>query len=121
MAAGVPNEVYVLHHGTRGWQLDGLALETQASRFPGPVSAAALERARARAARLAKAAGLCRIDTATLEQWRRDVHRTTYVFDVRSRAEYMAGHLAGSHHAAEGSIVMSPDHYFATFKSRLVL
>ena len=121
MAAGVPNDVYVLHHGTRGWLLDDLQLETQASRFPAPVSAAAQEQAQARALRLAEAAGLARIDRETLEQWRGDTNRTTYVFDVRSRAEYMAGHLAGSQNAPEGSIVMSPNHYFATLKSRLVL
>ena len=45
VAAGVPNDVYVLHHGTRGWLLDGFELETNASRFPGPVSTAALDRA----------------------------------------------------------------------------
>ena len=45
VAAGVPNDVYVLHHGTRGWLLDGFELETKASRFPGPVSTAALDRA----------------------------------------------------------------------------
>lgn len=121
MAAGVPNDVYVLHHGTRGWLLDGFELETQASRFPRPVSVAAQARARARTARIAEAAGLARIDTETLGQWRDDATRTTYVFDVRSQAEYMAGHLAGSCHAPEGSIVMSPDRYFATLKGRLVL
>jgi rhodanese-related sulfurtransferase len=121
MAANVPNDIYVLHHGTRGWLLQGFELETQADRYPAPVSATALERARTRAAHLAEAAGLARIDTATLEQWRSDPNRTTYLFDVRSRAEYMAGHLAGSCSAPEGSMVMSPDHYLATLKGRLVL
>jgi rhodanese-related sulfurtransferase len=121
IAAGVPNNVYVLHHGTRGWLLDGFELETNASRFPEPVSTAALDRARARAARLAETAGLLHIDTATLERWRGDDHRTTYVFDVRSQAEYAAGHLAGSCNAPEGTIVMSPDRYFATLKARIVL
>jgi rhodanese-related sulfurtransferase len=121
MAARVPNDVYVLLHGTRGWLLDGFELETQASRYPGPVSSAALERAQARAARIAADAGLPYIDAATLEQWRHDVDRTTYLFDVRSRAEYLAGHLPGSRHAPEGTIVMSPDHYFATLNARIVL
>jgi rhodanese-related sulfurtransferase len=121
VAARVPNDVYVLLHGTRGWLLDGFELETHASRFPQPVSSAALERARARAMRIAEVADLSRIDAATLEQWRGDASRTTYVFDVRSRAEYLAGHLPGSHHAPEGTIVMSPDHYFATLNGRIVL
>ncbi|MDH3598953.1 MAG: rhodanese-like domain-containing protein, partial [Candidatus Tectomicrobia bacterium] len=121
MAAGVPNDVYVLHHGTRGWLLDGFELETNASRFPGPVSTAVLERARARAARIAENAGLSRIDATTLEGWRGDVDRTTYVFDVRSQAEYVAGHLVASCNAPHGTIVMSPDQYFATLKARIVL
>src|SRR6266481_7442412 len=33
VTAGVPNEVYVLRNGTRGWLLDGLALERGATRF----------------------------------------------------------------------------------------
>jgi rhodanese-related sulfurtransferase len=121
LAARVPNDVYVLHHGTRGWLLAGLDLETQTSRFPGPVSPATLDRARARAARIAASAGLSRIDTATLERWRDDAQRTTYVFDVRSQAEYTAGHLVGSCNAPDGTIVMSPDRYFATLKARIVL
>lgn len=121
MAARVPNDIYVLHHGTRGWLLDGLALETNASRFPGPVSAAALAQARARVAHLAEAAGLSQIDAASLEQWRGDARRTTYLFDVRSQAEYLVGHLAGSRNAPEGTLIMSPDHYFATWNGRIVL
>lgn len=120
-AAGVPNDVYVLHHGTRGWLLEGLELETNASRFPSSVSAAAVDRARARAARIANRAGLCRIDMATLARWRDDDSRTTYVFDVRSPDEYLAGHLGASRNAPYGSIVMSPDRYFATLQARLVL
>lgn len=121
LAAGVPNEVHVLEHGTRGWLLDGLDLETGASRFPGPPSAAAVASARARAARLAERAGLPRIGIDTLDQWRGEGDRTTYVFDVRSDEEFAVGHLAGSRNAPEGSIVMGPDRFFATLKSRIVL
>jgi 3-mercaptopyruvate sulfurtransferase SseA len=120
-AAGVPNDVYVLHHGTRGWLLDGFALETNASRFPGPISTAALAKATSRATRIAENAGLLRIDATTLDRWRTDEHRTTYVFDVRSETEYEAGHLAGTRNAPYGTIVMSPDQFFATLKARIVL
>ena len=72
-------------------------------------------------ARIAEGAGLSRIDTATLERWRGDADRTTYVFDVRSSDEYAAGHLSGSCNVPEGTIVMSPDRYFATLKARIVL
>jgi rhodanese-related sulfurtransferase len=120
-AAGVPNDVYVLHHGTRGWLLDGFELETNASRFPGPLSTAALAKATAWATRIADDAGLLRIDSTTLARWRADDHRTTSVFDVRSETEYEAGHLAGARNAPYGTIVMSPDQFFATLKARIVL
>src|SRR5215467_10566046 len=89
VAAGVPNEVYVLWNGTRGWLLEGLALERGAARF----ATAPSPRARERASTLARRAGLRSIDRATLAQWRDDPTRTTYVFDVRDREEYEAGHL----------------------------
>src|SRR5262249_60941808 len=33
VAAGVPNEVYALRNGTRGWLLEGMTLEGGATRF----------------------------------------------------------------------------------------
>ncbi len=121
MAAGVPNEVYVLRHGTRGWLLDGLELEIGAERFPAPPSPAAIANARARAARIAGSAGLARIGTAQLTSWQGEVGRTTYLFDVRTADEFAAGHIAGSRNAPESSIVMSPDRFFTTLNARIVL
>jgi rhodanese-related sulfurtransferase len=121
VAAGVPNEVYVLWNGTRGWLLEGLALERGATRFATAPSAQARQRARERARNIARRAGIRSIDRATLEQWRDDMTQTTYVFDVRDRDEYEAGHLAGARNAPEGALVMSPDHYMGTQHARCVL
>ena len=121
VAAGVPNEVYVLWNGTRGWRLEGLGLERGATRFAPAPSPHARERARERAGHLARRAGLRSIDLATLAQWRGDTKRTTYVFDVRDRDEYEAGHLAVARNAPEGALVMSPDHYIGTQNARCVL
>ncbi|HVQ74426.1 MAG TPA: rhodanese-like domain-containing protein [Candidatus Binatia bacterium] len=121
VAAGVPNEVYVLWNGTRGWRLEGLALERGATRCAPAPSPHARERARERARNLARLAGLPSIDRGTLEQWRGDSTRTTYVFDVRDRDEYEAGHLAGARNAPEGALAMSPDHYIGTQNARCVL
>jgi rhodanese-related sulfurtransferase len=121
VAAGVPNEVYVLRNGTRGWLLDGLALERGATRFATAPTPQARQRARQRASALAARAGIRSIDRATLEQWRDDMTRTTYLFDVRDRDEYEAGHLPGSRSAPEGSLVMSTDHYIGTQHARCVL
>src|SRR4030095_3638801 len=121
VAAGVPNEVYVLRNGTRGWLLDGLVLERGATRFATAPTPEARQRARQRASALATRAGIQSIDRATLEQWRDDITRTTYVFDVRDRDEYEAGHLPGARNAPEGALVMSPDHYIGTQNARCVL
>src|SRR5439155_6686835 len=106
---------------TRGWPLEGLTLECGATRFATAPSPHARECARERASTLARRAGLRSIDRATLEQWRDDTTQTTYVFDVRDRNEYEAGHLAGARNAPEGALVMSPDHYIGTQNARCVL
>ena len=121
VAAGVPNEVYVLWNGTRGWLLDGLVLERGATRFATAPSPLARQRARQRAGALAERAGIRSIDRATLDQWRDDQTCTTYVFDVRDRDEYEAGHLPGARNAPEGALVMSTDHYIGTQNARCVL
>jgi rhodanese-related sulfurtransferase len=121
VAAGVPNDVYVLWNGTRGWLLEGLALERGATRFATAPSPQARQRARERARNLARRAGIGSIDRVSLAQWRDDMTQTTYVFDVRDRDEYEAGHLAGARNAPEGSLVMSPDHYIGTQNARCVL
>ena len=121
MAAGVPNEVRVLHHGTRGWLLDGHELERGAARFPAPVSENARASARKRAESIAERARLPRIDRATLDAWRDDAARTTYLFDVRTPDEFETGHLPGARNAPDGSIIMSPDRYFGTLNARIVL
>src|SRR5262249_24139038 len=66
VAAGVPNEVYALRNGTRGWLLEGLTLERGAARFAAGPTPLARERARERARALAHRAGLQSIDRATL-------------------------------------------------------
>jgi len=65
VAAGVPNEVYVLLNGTRGWLLEGLVLERGATRFATAPSPPARQRARQRASNLARRAGIRSIDHAT--------------------------------------------------------
>jgi rhodanese-related sulfurtransferase len=121
VAAGVPNEVHVLWNGTRGWRLEGLPLERDATRFAAAPSPQARQRARERASNLARRAGIRSIDRATLARWRDDPRRTTHVFDVRGRDEYEAGHLAGARNAPDGSLVMNPDRYIGTQNARCVL
>ena len=79
VATGVPNEVYVLWNGRRGWLLDGLALEHGAVRFAATPGPKARERARERARNIAIRAGIRSIDRNTLQRWRDDTTRTRYL------------------------------------------
>ncbi len=121
LAAGVPNEIRVLHHGTRGWLLDGGELEVGASRFTDFLTPGAVEVARTRAARVAALGEIPSIDLARLAAWASEGARTTYLFDVRTPRKFEAGHLAGAVNAPEGTLVMSPERYFATLGARFVL
>jgi len=120
-AAGVPNRVHVLRNGTRGWNLAGFELETHAMRMAATPSERAREQAQRQIAGMLNQVGIERISTAELERMRADSQRTTYLIDVRDPEEFEAGHLADAVNAAFGSLIMSPEGYFATLGSRVVL
>ncbi len=65
--------------------------------------------------------GIERIDEPTLERWRADADRTTYLFDVRDPPEYAAGHVAGAISAPGGQLVQATDQYAGTLGARIVL
>ena len=120
--AGIPNKVVALKDGTMGWSLAGLQLDHGRDRAAPPPSPAGLDRARAAAARVAARFGVRKIDAATLATWRAESNRrTTYLFDVRTPEEYLAGHLAGAVHAPGGQLVQATDRYAAVRNARIVL
>lgn len=119
--AGIPNKVVALRAGTMGWLLAGHTLEHgNTRRFP-EVSPAGSEKAQAMAETMAKTYSIKRIDKATLAAWRADGGRTTYLFDVRGREEYDAGHLPGAVHSPGGQLVQSTDAWAAARGARIVL
>jgi rhodanese-related sulfurtransferase len=119
--AGIPNRVVALRNGTMGWHLAGLALDHGQSRYVPEVSPAQAKDARARAEAVRARFEVPRIDHATLENWQADPGRTTYLFDVRSPEEFLAGHLPGSISAPGGQLVQATDRYVGTLRARLVL
>jgi rhodanese-related sulfurtransferase len=119
--AGIPNRVVALRNGTMGWHLAGLALEHGQSRYLPDVSPAQAKDARARAEAVRARFEVPRIDRATLKSWQADPDRTTYLFDVRSPEEFLAGHLPGSTSAPGGQLVQATDRYVGTLHARLVL
>ena len=119
--AGVAN-VASLRNGTMGWRLAGLALDTGAKKRCPPVSDAGREKARHAAAEVAARHGVRHIDHSTLEAWQRERdERTLYLFDVRSPAEYEAGHLPGFRCAPGGQLVQETDAFAPVLGARVVL
>ena len=120
--AGVPNRVVSLRDGTMAWHLAGLTLAKGATEHAARPSAAGLEKARAAAARVAERFKVHAIDGATLDRWRAEADtRSLYVFDVRTREEYEAGHLPDARWIAGGQLVQTTDEQVGTLRSRIVL
>ena len=120
--AGVPNRVVSLRDGTMAWHLAGLELAKGATEHAGRPSAAGLAKARASAARVAARFGVRTIDRATLDRWRAEADRQSlFVFDVRTREEYAAGHLADARWVAGGQLVQGTDEQIGTLRARVVI
>ena len=120
--AGVPNRVVSLRNGTMAWNLAGLELAKGATEQVGKPSAAGLEKARASVARVAERFKVRTIDRATLDRWRAEAdERSLFVFDVRTREEYEAGHLPDARWIAGGQLVQGTDEQVGTLRSRIVL
>ena len=120
--AGVPNKVVSLAGGTQAWRLAGFALETSpAQSLPLP-SAAATRAAQCGAERLRARHKIDSISRETLETWLSDTRkRTIFTFDVRTRAEYEAGHISGAIWAPGGQLVQALDLWVGVRNARLVL
>ena len=110
----VTNKVVALRGGTMGWRLAGFQLENGTERSYGNLSDAAKSKALDYAADMAARFGVKTVDRATFETWRADDTRTTYMLDVRSQAEYEAGHMPGSVFAPGGQLVQSLDQWCGT-------
>lgn len=120
--AGLPNPVAALRNGTIGWTLAGLQLEHGANR-PAPTDIPAERRAEAAldARAVADRAGVQRARQQDITPWLSEPGRTTYLFDVRSPDEYLAGHLPGFRSAPGGQLVQETDVSAPVRGARIVL
>jgi rhodanese-related sulfurtransferase len=119
--AGIANKVVALRNGTMGWHLAGLTCASGKSDRAPQVSQQGLAWAKQAAEKVAQKFGVTRVDRATVEQWRKDATRTTYVFDVRDPAEYQAGHFPGTVSAPGGQLVQATDIYAGVLGARIVV
>src|SRR5919197_842201 len=97
--AGIPNRVVALKDGTMGWELAGSGCERGAARRAPEPSAAGRAKAQALADDVARRYGVKFADSGLVHRWLEDAKRATYLFDVRTREEFEAAHIAGSRHA----------------------
>ena len=108
--AGLQN-VYALQNGTMGWVLAGLTLETGSPRLqlPGP-SAEGAAAAEALAARIAAEES---IPYLTIEELRaltgKVLRENAYFIDVRTKEEYVQGHIPGFQWFPGGQAVQRAD------------
>lgn len=119
--AGVPNKVMALRNGTMGWHLAGLTCASGKAECAPAFTGDGLAWAKPAAQRVADQFGIERVDRATVEAWRQDETRTTYVFDVRDPAEFRAGHYPGAISAPGGQLVQATDIYAGTLHARIVV
>lgn len=120
---GLPYDVVALENGTQGWFLEGLELEHGAMRHgeTQQPDRAALMAAQQQAKQLATQVGVMSVDAEQVQHWLAQMQRTTYLFDVRTAAEYQQQSLLGALHAPGGQLVQATDHYMAVRGARVVL
>ena len=104
--AGVANKVVALRNGTIGWTLARQKLEYGADRRGG---VGLFEGAKANAREVAYRAGVRHVGAEEATALEAQTRRTLYRFDVRSREEYAAGHIAGFRHYPGGQLVQEID------------
>jgi rhodanese-related sulfurtransferase len=114
-------DVVALKDGTMGWELAGYQCEHGSERVAPEPTDGGRRKAREAAAQVAARFQVKFARAAQVRQWQGDASRTTYLLDVRSRAEFEAGHLAGSRHAAGGQVVQAADEFVGVRNARVVL
>jgi rhodanese-related sulfurtransferase len=119
--AGLPNRVTALRNGTIGWKLAHQILDHGATReapVPAPLFRA---KAAAAARRVADSADVLRVSMDEVAIWIHAAQRTVYLFDVRTPAEYIQGHLVDFRNAPGGQLVQETDMFAPVRGAKIVL
>jgi rhodanese-related sulfurtransferase len=120
--AGLANKVVSLENGTMAWLFEGFTLDKGKINLPPAPTGKALDQARATAEHLRRRYAIRTIDRAGLDALEAEAgQRTVYRLDVRTRAEFEAGHLPGSLWAEGGQLVQQTDDWVAVSHARIVL
>jgi rhodanese-related sulfurtransferase len=117
---GYAGRITALRDGTMGWELAGNSVEKDAGRRL-VLARADRTRVDAAAEKIRRQLDIAVLDADALAQWRAESGRTTYVFDIRQKAEYEQGHLAGAWHIEGGQLVQNLDMHVPVRGARIVL
>lgn len=119
--AGIPNKVMALKDGTMGWELQGFTCARDETKHAPQPEGEVLKTAMTRAGAVATRFGVKRASADQVESWLRESQRTTFLLDVRTDEEFVAGHWQGAHHAPGGQLVQATDEYVGVRNARIVL
>ncbi len=119
--AGVKNPVFALKNGTMGWHLAGLLTESGSEQILDVPNDDGLREAQVAADEIAEHFDMQSISLTTLNEFIKDLSRTTHVFDVRQPDEFANGHLPRSLNVPGGQLVQATDVYAAVRNARIVL
>jgi rhodanese-related sulfurtransferase len=113
------DNVVELRNGTMGWVLAGFQLEAKPGRGAAPAPAESRARAQELALEIARRENIV---WASFEQVRAIIQGTAagYVTDVRSEAEYAAGHIPGSINVPGGQAVQRADDFMAVRNGKII-
>jgi rhodanese-related sulfurtransferase len=112
--------VRALRNGTMGWVLAGFDLENKPARSAPPAPEISRASATTLALRLAEEEQIPWISSQDLERLIGLKGGMIYLIDVRSEAEYAAGHLPGSINVAGGQAVQRADDFIAVRNAPIV-
>jgi rhodanese-related sulfurtransferase len=124
---GLENPVFALENGTQGWALADLDLEYGSQRrYPGDVNPEALDadtlaRRQEAAKKLMEQHQVPWVTAETLNQWRQDGTRSTYLCDVRTPAEFAHGSMLGAVNAPGGQLIQATDQWIGVRRARVVV
>ncbi len=119
---GIKNKVLALENGTQGWQLAGHGLDfNNKPKVLEALSETDNALSRQNGEMIRSKYQIAAIDDKKLESWQNRQERTTYVLDVRTEEEYLAGHWPHAVHAPGGQLVQATDRWIAVRGARVVL
>lgn len=119
--AGLPNPVVSLKDGTMAWLMNGDTLQHGRHSVAPQPAGQNLQRAQQRAQAMATRARVKALNNAQLAALEQDATRTLFRFDIRSREEYLAGHLPGWRWAVGGQLVQASDEFIGVRGAAVVL